>query len=145
MKIKKNTWSHTNTALHLCIIPITPACIVTIVSGLWHYPEKATVLHEFVKPLHNLLQVLPSKIVLVLCVDLYYVPTTSLEYVTNFKDLWTMMPFKSQSQQQYRFQSSFTSCIVNCTLCIKLNLKGISALCKVYLKSSQCQAETPHN
>ena len=70
--------------------------------------------------------------------------TTALEYVTNFRDLWTLMAFKSQTQQQYCFQSSFNSGIVNCTLYIKLNVKGISALCKDYLKSSQCQVETPH-
>ena len=44
------------------------------------------------------------------------------------------MAFKSQTQQ-YCFQSSFNSCIKNCTLYIELNVKGI-ALCKVYLKSS---------
>ena len=33
---------------------------------------------------------------------------------------------------------------MNCTLYIKLNLKEIFALCKVYLKSSQCQAKMPH-
>ena len=74
-----------------------------------------------------------------------WLSTTSLEYVTNFMDLWTLMAFKSHTQQQYCFQSSFNSSIVNCTLYIKLNLKGIYALCKVYLKSSQCQVETPHN
>jgi hypothetical protein len=51
--------------------------------------------------------------------------TTSLEYVTNFRDLWTLMAFKSHTQQQYCFQFSFNSGIVNCTLYIKLNSKGI--------------------
>ena len=71
--------------------------------------------------------------------------TTSLEYVMSFRDLWMLMAFKSQSQQWHSicFQPSFNSGIVNCTLYIKLNLKGIFALCKVYLKSWQCQAETP--
>ena len=35
--------------------------------------------------------------------------------------------------------------LVNCALYIKLNVKGIFALVEVYLKSSQCQADTPHN
>ena len=34
------------------------------------------------------------------------------------------LAFKSHTQQQYDFQSSFNSGIVNCTLYIKLNLKG---------------------
>ena len=37
------------------------------------------------------------------------------EYVTNFRDLWTLMAFKSQIQQQNYFQSSFNAGIVNCT------------------------------
>jgi hypothetical protein len=36
--------------------------------------------------------------------------------VTNFRDLWTLMAFKSQTQQQYCSQSSFNLGIVNCTL-----------------------------
>ena len=71
--------------------------------------------------------------------------TFGLQYVTNFKDLWTLVAFKSQTQQQYCFQSRFNLGIVNYTLYINLNLKGIFALCKVYLISSHCQAETPHN
>ena len=71
--------------------------------------------------------------------------TIGLEYVTHFRDLWTLTAFKSHTQQQYGFQFSFNLGIVNCTLYNKLNLKGISALCKVYLKSPLCQDETPQN
>ena len=71
--------------------------------------------------------------------------TIGLKYVVNFRDLWTLMAFKSQTQQQYCFQSSFNSGIVNCTLYIKLNVKGIFALSKVYFKLSLCQAKTPYN
>ena len=55
------------------------------------------------------------------------------------------MAFKAQTQQQYCFQSSFDSSNVNCILYTKLNVKGIYALCKVYLKSTQCQAKMPQN
>ena len=67
------------------------------------------------------------------------------KYVTNFKNLKVMMAFKSQTQQQYYSQSSFNSNIVNFTLYIKLNLKGIYALCKIYLKSFHCQVNTPQH
>ena len=40
---------------------------------------------------------------------------TGFEYVTNFRDLWTLMASKSQIQQQNYFQSSFNANIVNCT------------------------------
>ena len=69
----------------------------------------------------------------------------NLEYVMNFRVLWTLMAFTSQTQQQHCFQSSLDSCIVNCALYIKLDVKGIRALGKVYIKLSQCQAEMPHN
>ena len=66
--------------------------------------------------------------------DLLFVD--GLQFATNFKDLWTLIAFKSQTQQQYCFQSSFNLGIVNYTLYIKLNMKEMSALCKVYLKPS---------
>ena len=38
--------------------------------------EKTIVLHKFVKPLHNLLEIHPSAIVLACFIDLYYTPST---------------------------------------------------------------------
>ena len=39
-------------------------------------PLVATVLHKFVKPLHNFLQIYPSTIIPICCVDLHYGPPT---------------------------------------------------------------------
>ena len=46
--------------------------------------------------------------------------TIPLEYVPNSRDLWMLVAFKSQTQQQYCFNLG----IVNCTLYIKLNVRG---------------------
>ena len=45
-----------------------------------------------------------------------------------------LMAFKSQTQQQYCVQSSFNSCIVNCTLYIKTQCEG--DLCVRHAKST---------
>ena len=47
----------------------------------------------------------------------------------NIDDIQNIDPTK------YHFQYSFNADIMNCTMHIKFNLKGIFALCKVYLRN----------